>query len=156
MYTYPGTDIPTMKLLNKHVNRVISPCWRDLGLQLLEEKYTPHLNIIEINNPKNVEVCCKKMFEHWLAVDEGACWNKLINALKEIGQNTLAANVKQNILKGNFIVYYYYHCSGICIDCYLLIIIMLHLSGIEIMVGHQIFSKQKCPMSRQFWFGWTQ
>ena len=43
------------------------------------------------------------MLEYWLRVDERACWNKLINALEEIGQNTLAANFKQNILKGNFI-----------------------------------------------------
>ena len=47
------------------------------------------------------------MFEYWLTVDERACWNKLIIALEEIGQNTLAANFKQNILEGNFIVDYY-------------------------------------------------
>ena len=41
------------------------------------------------------------MFEYWLTVDERACWNKLINALEEIGQNALAANIKQNILKGS-------------------------------------------------------
>ena len=45
------------------------------------------------------------MFEYWLGVDEGASWNKLINALEEIGQNTLAASIKQNVLKGNFIGY---------------------------------------------------
>ena len=113
VYTYPGTDKPTLKLLNKHVKPVISPHWRDLGVQLLEEKYTHKLNIIEKNNPKDVEACCKEMFEYWLTVDERACWNKLIIALEEIGQNTLAANFKQNILKGNFIDYYSYHRSSI-------------------------------------------
>ena len=43
------------------------------------------------------------MFEYWLGVDEGASWNKLINALEEIGQKTLAASIKHNVLKGNFI-----------------------------------------------------
>ena len=72
-------------------------------MQLLEEKDTHQLNIIETNHPNNVEKCCKEMLEYWLRVDERACWNKLINALGEIGQNTLAANFKRNISKGNFI-----------------------------------------------------
>ena len=97
-----------MKLLNKHVKPVISPQWRDLGVQLLEEKYTRKLNIIEINHPKDVEACCNEMFDYWLRVDERACWNKLLIALEEIGQNTVATNFKQNILKGNFIIYYYH------------------------------------------------
>ena len=73
------------------------------------------------------------MFEYWLTVDERACWNKLINALEEIGQNALAANIKQNILKGNFIVKsgacqcvpgfssYYFHmdvCMHVCVHVF--------------------------------------
>ena len=90
---------------------VIAPYWLDLGLQLLEEKNNPKLNIIEKNNPKDIEACCQEMFEYWLRVDERASWDKLISALQAIGQNTLAANIKQNILKGNIIVYCNYSAA---------------------------------------------
>ena len=100
-----GTDKPTLKLLSKYVKPIIAPQWRDLGVQLLLDKSTPKLNIIEKDNSKDIEACCREMFEYWLGVDEGASWNKLINALEEIGQNALAASIKQNVLKGNFIGY---------------------------------------------------
>ena len=99
-----GTDKPTLKLLSKYVKPIIAPQWRDLGEQLLLEKNTPKLNIIEKDNPKDIEACCRKMFEYWLGVDEGASWNKLINALEEIGQNTLAVNIKHSTLKGILVV----------------------------------------------------
>ena len=89
--------------MNIHVKREIAPKWYDLGLQLLQGEHRHELNIIKTNNIQNVEVCCREMFEYWLRVDETASWDKLISALQAIGQNTLAANIKQNILKGNII-----------------------------------------------------
>ena len=89
-----------MKLFNKHVRSTIATKWEDLGVQLLLDKNIPKLMVIKENNVQNVEACCGKMFEYWLEVDEEASWNKLINALEEINQNTLAVNIKQNILKG--------------------------------------------------------
>ena len=40
------------------------------------------------------------MLEYWLDVDPKANWNMLIDALEEIGQNALAHQIKQEILKG--------------------------------------------------------
>ena len=71
---------------------------------MLLDRNIPNLGVIERNNVHNVEACCGEMFEYWLEVDEEASWNKLINALEEINQNTLAVNIMQNILKGIFFV----------------------------------------------------
>ena len=89
-------------MLNKYKGR-IAPHWYALGTQLLEEKYISQLNIIQKNNPVDVENSCYKMFEYWLRVDMKASWNKLINALEEIEQNTIADEIKQDVFKGNFI-----------------------------------------------------
>ena len=94
------TDKPTIKLLNKYKSR-IAPQWYALGTQLLEDKYISQLNIIQKNNPVDVENSCYKMFEYWLSVDIKATWNKLIDALEEIGQSTIADEIKQDVFKGS-------------------------------------------------------
>ena len=96
---HTGTDKPTVKSLMKYRGK-ISPHWYDLGIQLLQEKYFDKLKVIQKNSPHDVESSCSKMLECWLDVDPKANWNMLIDALKEIGQNALADQIKQEILKG--------------------------------------------------------
>ena len=104
-HAYLGTDKPTLKLFNKYVRSIITPYWRDLGVQLLQDKNASKLKIIERNYVHDMEACCGEMFEFWLEVDEGASWNKLISALKDIKQNTIAVNISHNILKGILLAY---------------------------------------------------
>ena len=96
---YKGTDKPTVKCLMKYRGK-IAPHWYALGIQLLEEKYFHQLKVIQKNSPHDVQSSCSQMLEYWLDVDPKANWNMLINALEEIGQNTLADQIKQEILKG--------------------------------------------------------
>ena len=103
--TYVGSDKPTLKLFNHHIRATIAPHWYDLGVELLKEGSVDRLNIIKSDHLQSVEKCCTEMFMYWLRVDKEASWNKLINALQRLGQNTLAANIKKNILKGIFISY---------------------------------------------------
>ena len=79
----------------------IAPYWRKLGIELLQEKYTDKLNVIQADHPNKVEDCCDKMFQYWLEVDTEANWNKLIDALEHIHQNATAAEIRQDILIGN-------------------------------------------------------
>ena len=70
--------------------------WHSLGLQLLDIN---QLDIIQKNYPTDTERCCTEMLKYWLNVDTEASWDKLINALEQIGQNSLAQKIKQDILK---------------------------------------------------------
>ena len=83
----------------------IAPYWYDLGMQLLQEEYFSKLNVIEKNYPNDVEKCCGKMFGYWLSVDVQANWDKLIDALKHIQKNAMAARIRQDILIGKLICY---------------------------------------------------
>ena len=98
-YVHTGTDKPTIKCLMKYRGK-ISPHWYALGTQLLEEKYCHQLKVIQKNSPHDVESSCSKMLEYWLDVNPKANWNMLINALEEIGQNALASQIKEEMLKG--------------------------------------------------------
>ena len=89
IFVHIGANKPTLKLLTRYRDD-ISPYWRDLGLQLLQEEYTNKLNVIQANHRTKVEDCCDEMFQLWLAVDTKASWDKLIDALEHIHQNALA------------------------------------------------------------------
>ena len=77
----------------------IAPHWSNLGVQLLEEKYANKLKIIQTDYPADAERCCTEMFNHWLNVDTKASWDKLIDALEQIGQNSLAEKIKEDNIK---------------------------------------------------------
>ena len=101
IFVHVGANKPTLRSLIKYRNN-IAPYWRDLGLQLLPEKYTDKLNVIQANHHNNVEDCCDEMFQHWLAVDTEANWNKLTDALELIHQSTTAAEIRDDISGGKF------------------------------------------------------
>ena len=98
---YVGANKPTLKSLMKYRHE-IAPYWRDLGIQLLREEYTHKISFIQANNPTKVEDCCDKMFQHWLAVDTEANWDKLIDALEHIHHNAIAAKIREDISIGIF------------------------------------------------------
>ena len=100
MCTSVGTGKPIIKSLMKYRNK-IAPYWRNLGIQLLPEKYADKLDVIQANHPNKVEDCCDEMFHYWLKVDTEATWNKLIDALEDIQQNETAAKIRKDNLKGN-------------------------------------------------------
>ena len=106
-----GTDKPTVKLLNIYVKDKVTPKWYDLGVQLLSTEQSCKLDIIKLDHPNDTTMCCTEMFKYWLDVDVDASWNKLIAALEQIDQNTLAKNISSNVSKGFEIIgmYTYMH-----------------------------------------------
>ena len=94
MIIHIGCDRPALKLLNKYVRKEVSRRWHDLGLELLELEDEEMLNIIETNNSFDVRICCKEMFQLWLRKYPNPTWNQLIQALKEVELNNLAATIE--------------------------------------------------------------
>ena len=112
----------------------IAPHWNRLGIQLLEEKDVHKLNIIKEDHPVGTEKCCTEMFKYWLDVDTKASWDKLIDTLECIGQNSLAETIKEDVFKGSCICYVQTYYVRICncnnllcsvrlaIKCYILLV----------------------------------
>ena len=81
--------------------------WKALGEVLLHRDIveTGYLEIIEKNNPNNVEECCNQMFIKWLQTDKDASWKQLITALQSSVQlYTLAEQIKKKLQKGETVV----------------------------------------------------
>ena len=89
-----GNDKPAIELLINYEGK-IAPYWHNLGMQLLKERQVHHLDIIQQNHLANNERCCTEMFKCWLDVDTEASWNKLINALEQIEQISLAEKIRK-------------------------------------------------------------
>ena len=133
IHTYVGSNKPTIKQIMKYEEK-IAPHWNNLGIQLLEEKYVHKLKIIKENNRGDIEKCCTEMLDYWLDVDIKASWDKLIDALECIGQNTLAERIKEDVFKGSCICYVQTYYVRICncnnlscsvrlaIKCYILLV----------------------------------
>ena len=80
----------------------VSVQWYDLGLQLLDDKDGPGiLETIMADHPNDVNSCCKKMFIKWLLMKPDATWGQLVTALTRIGMNTVAADLRKQLRKGN-------------------------------------------------------
>ena len=97
-------DCPALKFLNKYVKAEASTKWHDLGLELLEPGDEGKLNQIERNHPQDNGECCKQMFRLWLQKCPDATWNRLMQALREVGLNQLASKIDGLLLqktKGN-------------------------------------------------------
>ena len=92
-------------MLNNHVRDKVAPKWRDLGIQLLNDKQHVMLDIIEENHHHDVKTRCTEMFKYWLSVDTKASWNKLIEALERIDEIALVEKIKIDVLKGLICVY---------------------------------------------------
>ena len=91
-----GRDRPVLRDLVKHVVPLVQNNWYELGLYLLDPKHENELAIIEAADMKNdTKTCCRKMFSKWLNTDDQASWDKVIEALTEIGQDNVSNNIKQ-------------------------------------------------------------
>ena len=113
VYTYVGAGKPTIKSLIKYRNK-LAPYWHILGTQLLQEEYTDKLDVIQANHRNEVDVCFDRMIQYWLEVDVEANWDKLIDALEHINQNTAVANIREDISMGKFFITYNIHLRMYC------------------------------------------
>ena len=90
-------DRPEEKYFNIHVKETICAAglevWRDLGVQLLQEKDIIALDMIK-NSKAELAVCCSEMFKLWLKRQPKASWRNLIHALNQIHLNKLAFDVE--------------------------------------------------------------
>ena len=62
------------------------------------------LQIIEEDNPRSVERCCRTMFNRWLAHDEGTggeprVWRTVLKALKNVGYRTLVGDAERTLFE---------------------------------------------------------
>ena len=64
-----------------------------MGLELLEPEDEGKLNEIQYSGHRDVSERCKKMFQLWLEKCPDATWEHLIQALREVGLNHLAAKI---------------------------------------------------------------
>ena len=96
---------PILRDLATHVIPSVATKWYSLGLQLLDPKYENELNTIE-EDTRNTATCCRKMFSKWLNTDEHASWNKLIEALRIVQLNTVANDIEQLLLQGEYYCHY--------------------------------------------------
>ena len=85
--------------------------WRELGVQLLNEKNVHFLDEIKVNHTQNVRECCTEMFEEWLRTRLDASWDQLCNALITIDLPVAAKQIKQELCRGTylFVLYVYMH-----------------------------------------------
>ena len=92
---------PSMKDLCKHVVTKVASKWNFLGYTLLNEKQSAKINNIKSNHRDN-EQCCIEMFAQWLESDPNANWYDLVEALKSIDLQAVAANLEKMFI-GMFI-----------------------------------------------------
>ena len=73
--------------------------WFDLGLYL-GLVYTD-LKTIETKNSQDADRCLRECLASWLTGDIEATWDKLVDALGEIKENSVATYISKNTIKIN-------------------------------------------------------
>jgi ankyrin repeat protein/GTPase SAR1 family protein len=102
--TDPFQTTPSMSELQQLIIRHIALEWQSIGLELDIEVSV--LQIIEEDNPRSVERCCRTMFTRWLVCDEGTggeprVWRTVLKALKNAGYMTLVGDVERILFEQN-------------------------------------------------------
>lgn len=82
--TSPGVSIPVIKPQTKDLVLLQTTKWYSLGLQLGIED--TELDVIEENNPKDINVCQRKMFKAWLKITPSPSYQQLVEALYTVGE----------------------------------------------------------------------
>ena len=100
--TDPLLTTPTINELQRLIIRHIALEWQVIGLELDIEVSV--LQIIEEDNPRSVERCCRTMFTRWLAHDEGTggeprVWRTVLEALKNAGYMALVRDVERTLFE---------------------------------------------------------
>ena len=98
-----GSDRPTLRDLTIHVIPSVATRWYELGLVLLDAKYQNELSIIEADIKNDAITCCRKMFNKWLNTDELASWDKLKEAVRIVQLNSVANDIGELLLQGEYI-----------------------------------------------------
>ena len=91
-----------MRYLIRYVRGSVGSKWYDLGIELLHcEDDEDELDKIEFEHPRDLDTCCRKMFQLWLKKQSNASWNQLIEALRQpsIKLVAFASKVEQSLLK---------------------------------------------------------
>ena len=82
--TSPGVSTPPMKPQLKDLVLVQTTKWYNLGLQLGIKD--TELDVIEENNPKDIDTCKRKMFKAWLRITPSPSYQQLVEALQTVGE----------------------------------------------------------------------
>lgn len=98
-YTGVLSDRPTLKQLNRFKHHICTQ-WYDVGLELFNERDIHTLKMLKANNPNDSEQCCIEMLNNWLERSPSASWEQLIDALKSVHMNLLAAEISKTICDG--------------------------------------------------------
>ena len=86
--TSPGASTPPIKPQLKDLVLVRTTKWYNLALQLGIED--TELDVIEENNPKDIDACKRKMFKTWLRITPNPSYQQLVEALQTVGEITEA------------------------------------------------------------------
>ena len=86
--TSPGVSTPPMKPQLKDLVLVQTTKWYNLGLQLGIKD--TELDVIEENNPKDIDTCKRKMFKAWLRITPSPSYQQLVEALQTVGETSEA------------------------------------------------------------------
>ena len=89
--TSPGVSTPPMKPELKDLVLVQTTKWYNLGLQLGIRD--TELDVIEENNPKDIDTCKRKMFKAWLRITPSPSYQQLVEALVAVRENSEAVHL---------------------------------------------------------------
>ena len=81
---------PTLRELLGAVSKV-SADWYTLGIQL--DLAPDDLDVIQANNPRNVEHCLKDMLQKWQSKYPQRGWDDMVRSLRMMGRNDVADDI---------------------------------------------------------------
>ena len=71
----------------------ISDSWYEFGLELIDDRES--MNIIRENNKGDVKVALRDTFNLWLDKCEKPTWQKVVDALQQVGKGKLAHTIEE-------------------------------------------------------------
>ena len=86
--TSSGVPTPLMKPQMKDLVLIKTVKWYNLGLQLGIED--TELDMIEQNNPKDIDACKRSMFKAWIRITPSPSYQQLVEALQTVGETSEA------------------------------------------------------------------
>ena len=95
-------DKPLLLDLQNLITPNYSSCWKSIGNQLGIP--TEILDVMEADNPTNLEKCCNDMLKHWWKFDAKASWNKIVEAIDSppVAAADLASRLKKMSIDNRF------------------------------------------------------
>ena len=89
LFSDEGDHSPTLRELDQVPG--VAAIWYRLGLQLGVRE--DDLDLIEVQYPRNADLCKIKMFAEWRRGDTNPTYEKLVRALGAVGKRKLAESV---------------------------------------------------------------